>query len=104
MTRSSLLDLAFDFLGGELELVFPARREGLFAEPEDAGLEAGQLVGRRVLQRGDGPALDEDLFGERDADAFAGLGEVARRGVPALDGLDRAGLVARGRRPAGRRP
>ena len=39
-------------------------------------------------------ALDEDLFGERDADALAGGGVVARRRVPAFDGFDGAGLVA----------
>ena len=91
-----LLDVALDFLRGELEPVFPARHERLFAQPEDAGLEAGERVGRRVLRRGNGPALDKDLVGERDPDAFAGLGEVARGSVPALDGLHRAGLVAGG--------
>ena len=89
-----LVDLAFGFLRRQPEPVFPARCEGPFAEPEDSGLEAGQRVRRRLLQRGDDPALDEHLVGERDADAFAGLGGVARRGIPALNGLHGAGFVA----------
>ena len=74
-----LLDLAVGFLRGELEAVVASRDQGLLAEPEDAGFETGQPVRRGVLEGGDGPALDKDLLGEGDADAFAGLGGVARR-------------------------
>ena len=45
------------------------------------------------FQRRHRAALDEDLLGQRDADGFAGLGLLGRRGVPAFDRLDSADLL-----------
>src|SRR5581483_9892232 len=87
-------DFTLGFLGGELELVGAALGKGIAAEPEEAGFETVQFVGRILFVRGDGAALDENLLGEGDADGFAGDGSGLRRGAPALDGLDRADLVA----------
>ena len=47
------------------------------------------------FMRRDVAALDENLFGERDADRFPGSRELLRRRTPTLDGLHDGGLVVR---------
>ena len=88
-------DFGVEFLRGELQPVALADGEVAAAHPEQAGLEAVRLDGRVVLVRGDVAALDEDLLGERDADAFARDGDGLLRRAPHLDAGDDAGLVVR---------
>jgi hypothetical protein len=63
-----------------------------FAHPKQACFETIGFNRRVVFVRNDVAALDENLLGERDADALASGGVVARRGVPTLDAGDDAGF------------
>ena len=89
------VDFAFDFLGGEFEAIRFAFAEWRAPEPEQAGFETSEFVGRIGFESGDGSAFDEDLFGERNADRFTGGGVVDGRRVPTFDGFDGAGFAGR---------
>src|SRR5262249_10135266 len=75
-------DLSIELLRSELDLGPLADGEVPFAHPEKARLETIRFNRRIRFVRGDVAALDEDLLGERDADAFARVRRVALRRVP----------------------
>ena len=89
------INFAFHLLRGQLELVAPALAERGAAQPEQPGLEPAQLIRRGGLQRRHRAALDKNLLGQGDADGFARLRPLRRRGVPAFNRLDSADLVGR---------
>ena len=65
---------AVHFLGGQFHLVALAYRKVSLTHPEEAGFEAVGLDRGVRFVRGHMAALDENLLGQRDADAFAGHG------------------------------
>src|SRR6267154_149491 len=88
--------MALHFLCRQLQLIRLAFGQRLLAQPEQAGFKTGKLEWREGFWGGNRAARDEDLFGEGDADGFAGERAVARRRVPPLDAFDGAALVGWG--------